>query len=84
MEYVLINGHLYHRTGVMMYVLRECDIPESDRRADWVTRLVGTVVMMAPDGMVITVYRNRNSSRDIRRKRPFYREHARRHGWARE
>jgi hypothetical protein len=34
----------------------------------WVSRLEGTIVLLAPDGTVITVYRNQRGLRTILRK----------------
>jgi hypothetical protein len=71
-EYVLAHGRLTYRTGIRFYFLRRRDIPPADRRHGWCARLVGTVVLVAPAGEIITVYRNRRALSAIRRK-PKYR-----------
>lgn len=71
-EYVLAHGHLTHRTGIRFFFLRRRDIPPADLRHGWCVRLVGTVVLVAPEGDIITVYRNRRALPTIRRK-PKYR-----------
>lgn len=67
-EYVLTHGRMIQRTGVTFYFLGWRDIPPADRRASWAARLEGTTVLVAPDGEVITVYRNRSALRPIMRK----------------
>jgi hypothetical protein len=67
-EYVLAHGRMVRRTGVMFYFLGRRDIPACDRCASWATRLEGVIVVIAPDGGVITVYRNRHGLRAIERK----------------
>lgn len=67
-EYVLAHGRMVRRTGVMFYFLGWRDIPTCDRCASWATRLEGVTVVVAPDGGVITVYRNRDGLRAIERK----------------
>jgi hypothetical protein len=71
-EYVLAHGQLTHRTGIRFFFLRRRDIPLADRHHEWCARLVGTVVLVAPEGEIITVYRNRRALAAIRRK-PKYR-----------
>ena len=67
-EYVLAHGRMVRRTGVMFYFLGWRDIPACDRCASWATRLEGVIVVVAPDGGVITVYRNRHGLPAIERK----------------
>lgn len=67
-EYVLAYGRVVHRTGITFYFLAARDVPAADRRTSWAARLVGTVVLMGPDGEIITVYRNRRALPTIRRK----------------
>jgi hypothetical protein len=67
-EYVLTHGRWIQRTGVTFYFLGRRDMPEGDRHASWASRLEGTVVLVAPDGEVVTVYRNRRALRTIERK----------------
>ncbi|HEX6796708.1 MAG TPA: hypothetical protein VF116_03215 [Ktedonobacterales bacterium] len=66
--YVVAYGRLYHRTGARFFFLGARDLPFEDRRDAWAARLVGTVVVMAPDGEVITTYRNCRAPRRIARK----------------
>ena len=67
-EYVLAHGRMVRRTGAMFYFLGRRDIPACDRCASWATRLEGVIVVVAPDGGVITVYRDRHGLRAIERK----------------
>jgi hypothetical protein len=66
--YALAYGRAIQRTGVTFYFLGARDIPAEDRRANRFSRLVGTVVLVAPDGEVVTVYRNRQALRTILKK----------------
>lgn len=67
-DYVLAHGRMIQRTGVMFYFLGWRDIPPCDRRASWASRLEGSIVIVASDGAVITIYRNRRGLRTIARK----------------
>jgi hypothetical protein len=67
-EYVLTNGRQVQRTGVTFYFLGWRDMPGADQRASWASRLEGTVVLVAPNGEVVTVYRNRRALRAILKK----------------
>jgi hypothetical protein len=67
-EYVLQHGRCLARTGVTFYFLGQRDLPAADRRHDWAARLIGTVVLVASDGEIITVYRNHRAWRTIKRK----------------
>ncbi|HLZ24155.1 MAG TPA: hypothetical protein VKQ30_18735 [Ktedonobacterales bacterium] len=67
-EYVMTHGRVLHRTGITFYFLAGRDVPVEDAHAAWVTRLVGTVVLVAEDGTIITVYRNSRALPAIRRK----------------
>lgn len=66
--YVIMHGRLYHRTGARFFFLGERDLPVEDRRDPWASRLVGTVVVVASNGEIITTYRNRRAPRRIARK----------------
>ena len=66
--YVLAYGRVYHRTGARFHFLGARDLPAEDRRDPWAARLVGTVVVVASDGEIITTYRNRRAPRRIARK----------------
>jgi hypothetical protein len=70
-EYVLEHGHRLRRTGVEFCVLRSRDIPPADRRV--AGHLEGTVVLVADNGVAITVYRNRRALAEIRRKAKYRR-----------
>lgn len=67
-DYVLAHGRMIQRTGVTFCFLGRRDMPTADRSASWASRLEGTIVLMAADGVVITVYRNRRGLRAIHRK----------------
>lgn len=80
-EYVLAYGRVLQRTGVTFFFLGRRDIPACDRCASWASRLEGTILIVAPDGDVITVYRNRKGWRAIARKMK-YRLSSRSQRWA--
>jgi hypothetical protein len=67
-DYVLAHGRMIQRTGVTFFFLGRRDVPPADRCMSWISRLEGTIVLLAPDGEVITVYRNRRGLRPILRK----------------
>ncbi len=67
-DYVLAHGRMIQRTGALFYFLGRRDIPPCDRRASWVSRLEGSIVIVSSDGDVITIYRNRRGLRSIARK----------------
>lgn len=67
-DYVLMYGRRIQRTGVAFYFLGRRDMPPADRCASWAARLEGTIVVVAADGAVITLYRNRRGVRAIQRK----------------
>jgi len=77
-DYVLAYGRMIQRTGAMFYFLGRRDIPPCDRRASWASRLEGSIVIVAPDGTVITIYRNRRGLCTIARKAK-YQLHAHNH-----
>ena len=66
--YVIMHGRLYYRTGALIFFLGARDLPFEDRRDPWASRLVGTVVVMALSGHIITTYRNRRAAHHIARK----------------
>ena len=67
-DYVLAHGRMMQRTGVMFFFLGRRDIPSCDRCASWASRLEGTIVIVAENGDIVTVYRNRQGLRQIARK----------------
>jgi hypothetical protein len=67
-QYVMAHGRIVHRTGATFYFLGRRDIPKRDRGASWASRLEGTIVIVAPGGVVVTVYRNRRGLHSILRK----------------
>jgi hypothetical protein len=71
-DYVLTHGRMIQRTGVMFFFLGWRDIPPCDRRASWASRLEGSIVIVAPSGAVITIYRNRRGLRTIARKMKYH------------
>lgn len=72
LKYVVEHGRLLRRTGICFYFLAAKDVPECDRRLAWVQRLVGTTVLASADqAAVITLYKNHNALRDIRKKTKF-------------
>lgn len=67
-EYVLIHGRSIQRTGVMFVFLGWRDIPWEDRCDSRVARLAGTILIVAEDGSIVTLYRNSRGWRTICRK----------------
>lgn len=77
-EYVCDHGRRVHRAGVVHYYLGWRDIPVGDRRDARIQELEGTTVLVGGDHSdeVVTVYRNRNGTINLRRKTKFYRKTA--------
>ena len=67
-DYALKYGQRIHRTGIVFYFLGERDIPKDDRRNSNIVRLVGLTLLVSQDRELITVYRNRDGLRAIKRK----------------
>jgi len=66
-EYVLRFGCRVRSGGALHCFLRHDDIPKADRKR--AQRLEGTTVLMDRSGQsIITVYRNRQGLKEIRRK----------------
>jgi hypothetical protein len=72
LEYVLTYGRRIQRTGVTFYFLGRRDVPATDRQASWASRLEGTVVLLANDGEILTVYRHRKALHSIQRKQKYW------------
>lgn len=69
LSYVFRNAdHFVDRAGASFLILLDKDIPPEDRRNDGCAKLGGTVIVLAPDGAVITVYRHPKAYRRIRTK----------------
>lgn len=77
-EYVVFNGRRYHNAGAVFVYLGKRDIPRREQWNDQVSRLVGTTVLLDPQEAkeVITVYRNRASTRHIRIKAKYNRKNS--------
>ena len=77
-EYVCDHGRRVHRAGVVHYYLGWRDIPVGDRRNARIQELEGTTVLVGGDSAdeVVTVYRNRNGTINLRRKTKFNRKTA--------
>ena len=72
-EYVCHNGQRVHRAGVVHYYLGWRDIPAGDRRDARIQKLEGTTVLVGGDQSdeIVTVYRNKNGTKNLRRKSKF-------------
>lgn len=68
LNFVKQHGQKIRRTGVVFYFLGRRDIPERLRSDDRYARLEGTILLVGPDGRLITTYRNRKAIKTIRRK----------------
>jgi hypothetical protein len=73
-DYVMRYGASYHRTGITFTFLRKRDIDPEDRDQERFTRLEGMVILSS-DGVIVTVYRNRQALRRIGRKHKYRRAH---------
>ncbi len=67
-ELVRQHGRKVHRTGVVFYFLGRRDIPADLQREDGFAKLEGTVLLVSPEGELITAYRNRSALRKIQKK----------------
>lgn len=56
-NYVLRHGSWSRTEGCDLILLRRHDLPTEHHAIEQLSRLVGTVVLLAPSGCVITVYR---------------------------
>jgi hypothetical protein len=74
-EYVCHHGRRVHRAGVVHYYLGWRDIPAPDRRDARIQKLEGTTVLIGGDHSdeVVTVYRNKNGTKNLRCKAKFNR-----------
>ena len=67
-ELVRRYGVLEHRTGVQFYFVRKQEVERYQGVEPRLAKLHSIVLVVANDGTVITVYRNRKALRAIRRK----------------
>lgn len=70
LQYVLLYGRLYYVAESITFFLGRRDIPKEDQANDMMLRLEGTAVVTASaeDSIIITTWRNRNGTKNIRRK----------------
>ena len=69
MELVRMYGILEHRTGVRFYIVRRRDVERYREVEPRLAKLHDIVMVVSSDDCtVITVYRNRNALREIKRK----------------
>jgi hypothetical protein len=64
-------GVLERRTGVRFYFVRRREVERFRAIEPRLAKLDGIVMVMSPDGIVITFYRNSKAQRSIRRKHKF-------------
>ncbi len=77
-EFVAACGHYIYCAGALHIFLRRRDIPKGKLANDHFTRLEGTVLVIniqQATPMLITVYRNRNSLKQIRSKEKYNAHH---------
>ena len=73
-DYICLYGLCAHRAGAVFYFLSKRSIPNQDLADASIARLAGSVVMLDKEEKeVITVYRNRQAWKKIRRKAKYYR-----------
>ena len=60
-------GRIYHQTGVVFYFIGRRDFPRG-REAEFSKRRLEGLVVIEGNGGVITTYKNRHASKEIRRK----------------
>ena len=70
--FVLYFGRSIYRTGIKFFFLGQRDIPERYRRSHG--HLAGATLLMSQDGVVLTVYKNQDALRTIKKKRKRARE----------
>jgi hypothetical protein len=70
-DLVRTYGVLERRTGVRFYFVRRREVERFREVEPRLARLEGIVMVMSPEGTVITFYRNSKALRDIRRKHKF-------------
>lgn len=68
-RYIVARGVMEYRTGVQCFTLPRRSIP-ADERSERAS--LQSLVVLVCDGYVITVYRNRNPLRHIRRKAKYH------------
>ena len=75
-EYVCHHGRRVHRAGVVHYYLGRRDIPAPDRRDARIQKLEGTTVLVGGEASdeVVTVFRNKNGTKNLRCKDKFNRK----------
>ena len=73
-EYVCAHGRRFHCGGSVHCFLGKKDIPETDRNDARIRQLEGTTVLLDREtrSIVLTVYRNKNAPRKIKRKTKYY------------
>ena len=76
LELVRLYGVLEHRTGVRFYFVRKQEVERYRSAEPRLAKLHSIVMIVADDDTVITVYRNRNALKDIRRKSKVRLSHA--------
>lgn len=70
--YVMDHGRSIYRTGIEFCFLGDRDIPQDHQNDSRITELVGTTLLIAQDGTLITVYRNPDGLRTIKRKCKYF------------
>lgn len=65
-SFVLFFGRRLHRTGIRFVFLGQRDIPDTHRRTHG--HLAGATVLVSHDGTVLTVYKNPDAIRVIKKK----------------
>ncbi|HEY9721535.1 MAG TPA: hypothetical protein V6D47_05950 [Oscillatoriaceae cyanobacterium] len=64
--FVFYFGRRLHRTGIQFVFLGARDIPRHFKRSHG--HLAGATLLIAPDGTVLTVYKNQAAWRTIKKK----------------
>lgn len=72
--FVLAFGRRLHRTGIRFVFLGQRDIPAAYRRSHG--HLAGATVLVSHEGLVLTVYKNPDAIRVIKKKEKRSREAA--------
>lgn len=67
-EAAISIGTALQKQGLDMIMVRDCDIPEKMDKS-FASRIKGLVLIMSPDGAIITSYKNRKSGfKDLKKK----------------
>ena len=68
LRFILIHGDEYCSAGAIHLTVRERELPPELRRSDLAERARDWIIVVAPDGSILTCYRRRGAVRFLRQK----------------